>query len=93
MQRWGILSCMALSHKIVSLDRIVALVNALARLHNYCIDEADCLGVKDNLQSRLSIDDQYMIEENQNGFIELQLSAKHEQLVLAIIIIIIVVTS
>lgn len=75
VQRWGILRT-ALSHTI-PLTRIVALVNALARLHNYCIDETDRLRVKDdNMQSRLPIDVQYMME-NENGFIELQPSAVH----------------
>jgi len=74
VQRWGILRT-ALSQGI-SLTRIVALVNTLARLHNYCIDEADRLGVRDNLTSRLPIDVQYMME-NENGFIELQQSAAH----------------
>ena len=41
VQRWVILQT-ALSHSI-PLTRIVALVNTLARLHNYCIDEADRL--------------------------------------------------
>jgi hypothetical protein len=78
VQRWGILRT-ALSHTI-SLARIVALVNTLARLHNYCIDEADRLGVKDNLQRRLPVDVQYMME-SEDGFIELQSSAEHGQLI------------
>ena len=41
VQHWVILQT-ALSHSI-PLTRIVALVNTLARLHNYCIDEADRL--------------------------------------------------
>ena len=41
VQRWGILRT-ALSHSI-PLTCIVALVNSLARLHNYCIDETDHL--------------------------------------------------
>jgi hypothetical protein len=78
VHRWGILRT-AMSHTI-SLARIVALVNTLARLHNYCIDEADRLGVKDNLQRRLPVDVQYMME-NEDGFIELQSSAEHGQLI------------
>ena len=78
MQRWDILRT-ALPHTI-SLACIVALVNTLACLHNYCIDEANHLGVKENLQSRLSIDVQIMME-NETGFIELQSSAEHGQLV------------
>ncbi len=63
VQHWVILQT-ALSHSI-PLTRIVALVNTLARLHNYFIDEADHLWVKDNM---------YMME-NENGFIKLQPSA------------------
>ena len=42
VSRWGILrSAMPLNITIV---RTVAMVNCLARLHNFCIDEADRLG-------------------------------------------------
>ena len=39
VQRWGILR-MAMPRKL-TIAKIVAMVNALAKLHNFCIDEAD----------------------------------------------------
>ena len=41
VQRWGILR-MAMPRKL-SISKIVGLVNALAKLHNFCIDETDSL--------------------------------------------------
>jgi hypothetical protein len=64
VQRWGILR-MALHHSI-SIPRIVALVNCLARLHNFCISETERLGTyrRINLRQRLPIDVQYMMESS-----------------------------
>lgn len=73
VQRWGILRT-ALSHTL-SLTRIVALVNTLARLHNFCISEADRLNKTENF-SRLSVDDQFMME-NEDGYVELRISQDH----------------
>ena len=39
VQRWGIL-WMAMPRKLC-VSKIIGMVNALAKLHNYCIDEAD----------------------------------------------------
>ena len=74
VQRWGILRT-AIPHTI-SLTRIVALVNTLARLHNFCISESDRLKSKENLQNRLSGDVQYMME-NEDGYVELRDSSEH----------------
>ena len=74
VQRWGILRT-ALPHTM-SLTRIVALVNTLARLHNFCIDEADRLSGKENLRHRLLQDVQYMME-NEDGYVELRSSREH----------------
>ena len=65
----------AIPHTI-SLTRIVGLVNTLARLHNFCIDEADRLKNKEQLVNRLSVDMQYMVE-NEDGYVELRSSGEH----------------
>ena len=74
VQRWGILRT-AIPHTI-SLTRIVGLVNTLAQLHNFCIDEADRLKNKEQLVNRLSVDMQYMVE-NEDGYVELRSSGEH----------------
>ena len=74
VQRWGILRT-AIPHTI-SLTRIVGLVNTLARLHNFCIDEADRLNNKEQLVNRLSVDVQHMVE-NEDGYVELRSSREH----------------
>jgi hypothetical protein len=53
VQYWGILLT-PLPHPIL-FACTVALVNTLAHLHNYNIDEVDCFGVKGNPQIRLSM--------------------------------------
>ena len=74
VQRWGILRT-AIPHTI-SLTRIVGLVNALARLHNFCISESDRHSNRENLRNRLSVDVQYMME-NEDGYVELRNSTEH----------------
>ncbi len=72
VQRWGILR-MALHHSI-SIPRIVALVNCLARLHNFCISETERLGGRRNrinLRRRLAVDVQHMMESS-SGHVTLQ---------------------
>ena len=47
VQRWGILR-MAMP-KGLSIPKIIALVNAVAKLHNFCIDENDCTKIPERL--------------------------------------------
>ena len=59
VSRWGILrSAMPLNITIV---RTVAMVNCLARLHNFCIDEADRLGEVSRIDEQLPLDLENMI--------------------------------
>ena len=69
---------MAIPHTI-SLTQIVVLVNTLAQLHNFCILETDRLNRlknKEQLMNQLSLDVQYMME-NEDRYVELQNSAEH----------------
>ena len=68
VQRWGILRTAL--HSSISVARIVGLVNCLARLHNFCISEAERLNNNENLHRRLLFDVQHMMESN-NGYIGL----------------------
>lgn len=67
VQRWGLLR-MVMPKKL-SLTRIVAIVNTLARLHNYCISEADRNNGREDLET-LPLDLQYMMEDD-CGYIEM----------------------
>jgi hypothetical protein len=72
VQRWGILRTAL--HASISIPRIVALVNCLARLHNFCISETERLGGRRNrinLRRRLAVDVQHMMESS-SGHVTLQ---------------------
>lgn len=55
--------------KGLSISRIIALVNALAKLHNFCIDEKD--GTK--IPEQLNGDHLHMMNDC-NGFVPMELS-------------------
>ena len=67
---------MALHHSI-SLAQIVGLVNCLARLHNFCISEAERLNFDERLVQRLSVDVQHMMESS-DGYVGLQRTDNNE---------------
>ena len=50
----------------ISIQRTIALVNALAKLHNFCIDQNEMNSVES------SIDDRFRIENNELGFVPLE---------------------
>jgi hypothetical protein len=74
VQRWGILQ-MAMP-KGLSIPKIIALVNTLAKLHNFCIDEND--GTK--IPEQLNIDNLHMMNDS-NGYVPLEVNADHGTLV------------
>jgi hypothetical protein len=67
VQRWAILQT-ALPHGI-TIQKTIAMVNALAKLHNFCIDEN-----KINMLES-STDDNFRIVNNKLGFVALEESA------------------
>jgi hypothetical protein len=69
VQRWGILR-MAMP-KGLSISRIIALVNCLAKLHNFCIDEVD-----GSLLQSLNIDNAHMMN-NEDGYVPMESSREH----------------
>jgi hypothetical protein len=69
VQRWGILR-MAMP-KGLSISRIIALVNCLAKLHNFCIDEVD-----GSLLQSLNIDNAHMMN-NEDGYVPMESSKEH----------------
>ena len=73
VQRWGTLR-MAMP-KGIGLARIIALVNALAKLHNFCIDEV-CDGEEssDPLLQPLNVDVNHMMN-NEHGFVPMEAGA------------------
>jgi hypothetical protein len=64
VHRWAILQT-ALPCGI-SIQRTIALVNALAKLHNFCIERNEMNSVES------SIDDRFRIENNELGFVPLE---------------------
>ncbi len=58
--------------KGLRIRRIIALVNALAKLHNFCIDEND----KNNLLQPLSSDTLNMMNDA-NGYVPMEASREH----------------
>lgn len=55
----------------LSIGRIIALVNALAKLHNFCIDEADGGSRESTLLSQLNVDTNYIMS-NEDGFVPME---------------------
>jgi hypothetical protein len=76
VSRWGILrSAMPLNITIV---RTVAMVNCLARLHNFCIDEADILDEEvSRVEEQLPLDLENMIN-NPDGYVPLNVDDNHD---------------
>ena len=68
VQRWGILR-MAMPKRL-SIPRIIALVNALAKLHNFCIDENDGTKVPEQLNG-----DHLHMMNDCHGFVPMEQSA------------------
>ena len=75
VQRWGRLR-MALHHSL-TISRIVALVNCLARLHNFYFAETKRLNYHETLGQRLSTDVQHMME-SRNGYVILRKTENNE---------------
>ena len=55
----------------ITIVRTVAMVNCLARLHNFCIDEADRLGEVSRVEEQLPLDLENMIN-NPDGYVPLK---------------------
>ncbi len=58
----------------------VAMVNCLARLHNFCIDEADRLGEVSRVEEQLPLDLENMIN-NTDGYAPLMMDVNHDGIV------------
>jgi hypothetical protein len=52
----------------IAIVRTVAMVNCLARLHNFCIDEADQFGEVSRVEEQLPLDFENMIN-NPDGYV------------------------
>jgi hypothetical protein len=69
VSRWGILRC-AISSKI-TIKKVIALVNCLAKLHNFCIDESEPGAPEESptdMMNMLSNRDGYVrMERSSNG--------------------------
>ena len=76
VQRWGILR-MAMPRGL-TIGRIIALVNALAKLHNFCIDEVE--GGKLILQ-QLDIDTNNIMN-NEGGFVPMEANNDNDDILL-----------
>jgi len=74
VQRWGILR-MAMP-KGLGIARIIALVNALAKLHNFCIGKDNSCCSRSGLLQQLSIDTQHIMN-NEDGFVPMEASTVH----------------
>jgi hypothetical protein len=73
VQRWAILR-MAMP-KGLGIAWIIALVNALAKLHNFCIGKDDS-GCRSGLQQQLRVDTQHIMN-NEDGFVPMEASRDH----------------
>ena len=74
VQRWGILR-MAMP-KGLSIVRIIALVNALAKLHNFCIEEVSHGRDSATLLQQLSVDNLHIVN-NEDGYVPMEASREH----------------
>ena len=62
----------------ITIVRTVAMVNCLARLHNFCIDEADRLGEKVSpVEEQLPLDLENMIN-SPDGYVPLKIVKYHD---------------
>ena len=76
VQQWGILQ-MAMPRRL-SIGRIIALVNALAKLHNFCIEEVE--GGK-LLLLQLNIDTNNIMN-HEDGFVPMEASNNNDDILL-----------
>jgi hypothetical protein len=74
VQRWGILRT-AIPHNL-SIKKIIAIVNALARLCNFCINELDPFDV---IPEPLARDTDNLIN-NSDGFVDLVVDDNHGEI-------------
>ena len=74
VQRWGILR-MAMP-KGLSIVRIIALVNALAKLHNFCIEEVSHGRDSATLLQQLNVDNLHIVN-NEDGYVPMEASREH----------------
>ena len=65
--RWGVLRTAL--HCRITVTRVIALVNTLARLHNYC------LGM--SIPAHLDADIEYMLNEHEDGYVAMDSSDDH----------------
>ena len=65
--QWGILR-IAL-HCRISVAQVIALVNTLARLHNYCLGES--------IPAQLDSDVEYMLNKHEDGYVAMDSSDDH----------------
>jgi hypothetical protein len=70
VQRWGILRTAMPCN--IRVKKIIAMVIALAKLHNFCIGESEVADVPPSLAG----DDNYILN-NENGFVQLEQSDEH----------------
>jgi hypothetical protein len=61
----------------ITIVRTVAMVNCLARLHNFCIDEANRLGEVSHVEEQLLLDLENMIN-NPDGYVLLMMDNNHD---------------
>ena len=80
VQRWGILR-MAMPRGL-SIGRIIALVNCLAKLHNFCIKEVDAgkiMSRDTTLLPQLNIDTHHIMS-HEDGFVPMEASNNNRDL-------------
>ena len=78
--RWGLLR--AAIPQNISLTRTIALVHALAKLHNFCIDMHDKMHSKElapgDIPERLQEDEDYMVTHSPEGYITMTTTATND---------------
>ena len=72
VQAWGILC--SVMPKNVSIKRVIATVNALAKLHNFCINQTS---LSDDIPRSLEKDSCYMMNKD-DGYIDMISDKEHD---------------
>ena len=72
VQRWGIL--WSAFPRNISVKKIVGTVVALAKLHNFCIEQSD---ISDDVPQSLNTDENYIMNDA-NGYVELSDDDEHD---------------
>ena len=72
VQRWGILR--TAFPRNISVKKIVGTVVALAKLHNFCIEQSD---ISDDVPQYLNTDENYIMNDA-NGYVELSDNDEHD---------------